>query len=219
MASIEGLEAGLVPKAALVKEPKPEPVRKGRKKKVEVKIDCSFCGGMISKKTKASYIDEDEITKEFGGPVCRCCVDFFQLHDFGPPAPFTVDTTRDRVGRAKDEGWALILTTQKFGANSGVNVKIEMGDVLQVTRNGLSGWPNRECSIDRSRMAGSINVSVGPIPVTLFPHEFAPIKFLDVLALCKEGEMENKFVSSDDEIGFFSPTDDVRQQIKNAFGK
>ena len=219
MASITGLKAGLVPQAIHI-EPEPElDPRPKRKRRSFDSYECAYCTGIVTKKTVATYLDPDDVEEEFGGLICRHCADHFQLHvDMMPPAPFDVTLTKDRVGRAKVEGWAIILRTQKFGTDAGIGVQIEMGDVLKVTRAGIEGWPNKECSIDRSRKMGSVEVLVGPIPVTLFPHEFAPIKFLDVLALCKEGEMENKFVSKDDEVGFFSPTDDVRAQLQHAFG-
>lgn len=64
----------------------------------------------------------------------------------------------------------------------------------------------------------TLDVQLGPATVTLWPHEFSAIGFARLMELRDAGELEECFVSRDDEQGHFRPPEALREEIYAAFG-
>ncbi len=44
------------------------------------------------------------------------------------------------------------------------------------------------------------------------------VSFTEIMSLRDTGEVSEAYVASNDEVGYFAPTDELRIQIKNTFG-
>ena len=62
-----------------------------------------------------------------------------------------------------------------------------------------------QCSRIRTTELFSVNILVGPCSLRLWPHEISAIDFLTIMELKRLGEIEESFVSAEDEIGYFKP--------------
>lgn len=210
MAYIHGIEPGLVPTTlAPVKPEEPEPQNSADPR-------CAACSALLFGKDLKSAIEEDD------GLVCRHCQLFFGLNDFfghHGQTNYSIKQTKEKLAKALDgNDWAMMLITRTFAGPGGVTFTVEKGDFFKIIRVGAPNWPSELPCRDRSSKYFSVDVKVGTIPLTLFPHEFSPQSMGYLLTLVADKEMEVKYLSQDDDTGYYTPTPEVREQIRAMFG-
>lgn len=198
MANILGIVPGLTPGTIKqAKKPRAAP-------KPPDEIICSVCEGVIEhRKRRVTYVgDEGE---------CWFCDNFFGA---GGLVGVTNVSPKDAIARMKqlrEHQWGIILRTGRFGDGSGLMIEVGCGDIFKIARAGAEGrMHEREaCSRARTMELFSTHVNVGPVDLTLWPHEISPISFVTVMELRRAGEIEEAFVAAEDEQGYFKPTIDI----------
>ena len=209
MARVDGVKPGYAPP--------PAPKRPRPKKKPDVRT-CHYCDGEIKPRQKRFEVETDEEGFDEGDVFCLPCHRFFQLSIGDPICPFSPEVARDRVARADETQWILVLKTQPFfGVETGQTFTVEMGDVFKVKRAGLVDG-SQSCSARRSKERFTVTISVGQNDLVLFPHEFAPISWLEVMRMIDDGDMTEQYIEANDDHGYFAPVDEVRAAIRATFG-
>lgn len=221
MAHIHGIKPGLIPTLTDKAEWEEQAAAPSTDPR------CSCCDAiLVDKELKASLIHQcydespDDYDEDEDARICIYCRKFF-----GIGVPFG-GSTRDRPDDVKKkfaqitEGaeWAMLLMHQTFATPGGQSVTVERGDVFKIIRNGRGDWPSELPSHDRSMKSFTIDVALGPVTLTVFSHEFAPQHQAYILSLVADGEMEVKYLCQEDSIGYYTPTEAVREQIKAMFG-
>ena len=211
MAYIHGIEPGLVPTTLAPAEPE-QPVAKE-----SADPRCAACDGLLFGKDLKAAIEEEEDEL-----VCRHCQRFFGINVFfggHGQTNYSIEQTKEKLAKALDgNDWAMMLITRTFAGPGGVTFTVEKGDFFKIIRVGAPSWLGQLPCRDRSSKYFSIDVKVGTIPLTLFPHEFSPHSMGYLLTLVADKEMEVKYISQDDDTGYYTPTPEVREQIRAMFG-
>lgn len=156
--------------------------------------------------------------------LCPHCVAFFgnlesdRIFTNGV-TDVSAKASRKRVVGAREAGYVMILRDGAFGAN-GVEIEIAAGDILLVPQRAADSYlPGQPVTKERTWGMFTLEVLIGPHPLTLFADEFSPIAFATVMALRDKKEIEETFVSTDDTHGHFRPTTEMRRQIEACFGR
>jgi len=179
---------------------------------------CGGCDGLTGRmspreKLRMTNYEEGGTPPEF---LCRYCI---AITGADGMRDGVTDGPLSRVVEAGEAQWVIALRRTVVGAPSGRTLTVEMGDIMKVSR---AGHPNVEdggsCARDRSTAVHSIDVSFGPVPVTLWPHEFAPIQWATIMELRNLKQVSEEFVEPDDSVGYFAPTDEIRAELRDAFG-
>lgn len=201
MAKLTGITPGLRP---VVTKPPPKPSRKAREE------TCCACSGVLTRSNKEILLDDER------GQRCKHCAIFF-----GDDTRFGVtnrshDESSKIINEIREAGWLLILRRGEFEG-----LEVEPGDIFKVRRSGIAADTDDtpKCSKERTRELFSATVLIGPHELVLWPHEVSPIRFGTLMQLKAAGELEEVFVSGDDEIGHFKPTDALRAEIYATFGR
>lgn len=200
MAYFQGIQSGFTP-SKMVK-PKVE-------KKVDYStVECEICKGIFLQNDKKLYVGE---------PYCACCSKYFgycELFGGGVTNVSPRDSIK-KITEAKERGYCLMLKTQGFyGVSSGVNFTIERGDIFKISRSSLEMLDDAvKPSMERTKAIFTIDINVGGEALTLFPHEFGSLSFLEVMELKSDGAYIEDFVHQDDKEGYFKPTDDFKPYL------
>lgn len=205
MANIIGIDSSLVPKSIAAIRTKKKPAANPL-----IELRCKTCDGIISSEKRrnraASISDED------GNPICIECAKFFGDFGFCGVGVTNLDAADagKRIKDLKEQGWGIILKSGNFGDAGGTMISIQIGDIFKIVRAGLvDGNAEARCSPQRTSQLFSIDISVGPIPLKLWPHEIAAISWITIMELRKAGEIEEAFVAAEDEHGYFKPTIEI----------
>jgi hypothetical protein len=202
MANIIGIDSSLVPRS-IVSIPKRKPIAPSIERR------CKTCNGVIGEKKRGRPVC---VFDEESHPVCVECAKFFG--DFGffgggvtnldPPA------AHDRIRDLREKGWGILIKSGQFADSSGIQISVQIGDIFKIVRAGLMD-PDVEaqCSKSRTLQLFSIDISVGPVPLRLWPHEISAISWITIMELRKAGEIEEAFVAAEDEHGYFKPTIEI----------
>ncbi len=198
MAIIVGVQSGLraesvkkAPKAEKIKRPPDE-------------IVCSVCKGVIEhRKRRVTYVGDDG--------ECHHCEMFFGVGGIRGVTDVTPEVALKRMAELREHQWGIILRTGRFAESSGLSIEVGCGDIFKITRAGGDGrMQEREiCSRTRTMELFATHINVGPVDLTLWPHEIAAISFVTVMQLRKAGEIEESFVAAEDEQGYFKPTIEI----------
>lgn len=236
MANIIGIRSGLMPSVDAPSHDRRGRVRPLRGGKDTPAVDtitdlkgtgprvCEACDGDMGsggfKETKVrgrkAYVSvaEDDI------PYCAHCRDFFgigRLHPGRTNVPPSV--ARDEMREAQEAGYVMLLRSQRFGCQ-GFNVRIEAGDVFKVARAGSPAYSGDRPlpSAERTKSMFSVSLSILGEGLILFPHEFSAISFVRVMELRASGELNEVYLSNEDQEGHFAPSPKVRELIMATFG-
>jgi hypothetical protein len=228
MASISGIIPGYKPQIieATVRREKPAKVkpeggvRKKEERYIEYPCACDGCGYIVASQPdkRAARKGTTPFVELVDEKIyCGGCINMFNmLYPFGEhPSIEDAQRTFDRL-KANDGNMVIILKSQSFGAPGGVSISVDFGDVFTPSRIG-SVEPNGFW--DGSKNYFSIDVMIGPYPLTLFPWEFGVLTWLEVMRLRDEKLYEECYVSSDDKSGYYRPTPAGKNLITNAFGE
>jgi len=203
MAKIVGIDPGLIPRSL------PKPVFKVKKLLAHEEVRCTSCDGVLPKK------------RFYGVEQCDHCLTFFGDNDAFSWAGVTnlsPEESRKKLAAANEYKWVMLLKCMMLGAPDGAQIELEAGDIIKVSRVGFVK-KGGQCSTERTKLTYSITCMVGPYEVTLFPHEFSAIGFPVIMDMLRAKEIEEQFVSGDDEGGHFTPTPEMREAIKGNFGR
>lgn len=213
MAFIHGIEPGLVPSIS------PQPVEPTEGSAC-TDPRCSFCQAiLVDKGLKFSMVvdyaedDDDEDSR-----LCLPCRAFFGVGHMGGCTNYSPEQTLERLKKAKEDQWAMVLVDRTFSAPGGTNFTIEKGDFFKITRIGADDYVSELPSGDRSMKKASVDIAVGPIALTLFPHEYSPQSMTYILGLLADKEVEVKYICQEDEIGYYTLTPEVREIVRNMYG-
>lgn len=188
---------------------------------------CKYCSGVLPKLKRRGY--DAGLDEEFDG-ACRHCRHLFGFDDYSPiigqlmdigVTRFSPEESIERIEKLRADGWGMILVSASFGAGGSV-VEIEPGDIMKISRAGFTAAASdatERCSRERSKERFSISVNVGPLPLVLWPHEIAAVSFLAIMDMKRAGEIQESFVAHEDECGYFKPSDELREQIYDLFGR
>lgn len=198
MAKIIGIESGLRAESIKLAR-KPEKIRRPPDETV-----CSVCGGVIERKKRQTLYVGDE-------GECYFCDNFFGTMGLRGVTDVAPQDAVKRMAELREHQWGIILRTGRFAESSGLSIEIGCGDIFKITRAGAEGrMHEREfCSRTRTLELFSTHINVGPVDLRLWPHEISPISFVTVMELRKAGEIEECFVASEDEHGYFKPTIEI----------
>lgn len=198
MAIIVGVQAGL--RAESVKKaPKTEKIKRPPDEKI-----CSVCGGVIERsKRRSIYVGEEG--------ECFFCDNFFGAGGLMGVTDVSPKDALKRMAELREHQWGIILRTGRFAESSGLAIEVGCGDIFKIARAGAEGrMQEREfCSRTRTMELFATHINVGPVDLTLWPHEIAAISFVTVMQLRKAGEIEESFVAAEDEQGYFKPTIEI----------
>lgn len=193
----------------------PESKKERAPRKAEESLACQYCGAEVTrlspleKSIRAEGIDDGE-----DGFTCRCCA---QIIGFAAMDGYTDVQRFSAIADAGQKGWAIMLRVPLMCAPDGREIALDMGDIIKVMRAGAikeGGSPTSK----RSKDAWTIDVKLGPVAVTLWPHEFGAMDFATVLLMRGAGDLYERFVGPDDDIGYFAPSDEMRAEINACFG-
>lgn len=215
MAHIHGITPGLVPSIDK------NYVAEAQAEKNCTDPRCVFCAGLLIDKALKGAVDVEDDDED--GAYCFHCRQFFGLQmdmlGFGGVTNYSPADTLKKLQKARDgHEWGMLLVDRTFTAPGGVSFSVEKGDCFKIGRIGALDWPSELASSNRTHKAATVDVMVGPIALTLYPHEFAPMTQGWLLTSVADQEMEVKFICQEDEIGYYTPTPEVREQIKLLYG-
>lgn len=128
-----------------------------------------------------------------------------------------VDKAKERVAKANEYGWVMILREGTFAGPDHSTFTVEQADIFKVERAGMVAPPNALPCRDMTTAMFSVNLSVGPYSLKLFPHEFSPMSMTQILSLVADKELEVKYLSQNDTTGYYTPTPEVREIIRANF--
>ena len=208
MAHLEGTNAGLVPYE--LEKPK-------REKPAEILTipHCDACGGVIQSNKKTRQ------PRSIDG-WCLHCVKMFGRDSVALRGVTNLEPAdaSKRMELLRESQWGLVLRRGSFGLPDGRMLTIEPGDIFKIARAGRVTTDEDEvCTWDRTRLMFSAEISIVGMPLLLWPHEVSGISLMSVMAMKKTGEIEECFMSTEDENGYFKPTDSVREMIYAVFGR
>jgi len=208
MAKIIGTTEGLVPqKITLTAAPRPpEP-------SVRPTIgSCKACGGWWKLERWEARREEHDL--------CKHCMSIYG----GEDAPFARGATnvlpedaQEKLDAVRKSEWVIVLRRLTLGHPAGVSVEVGPGDCLRPARIGADRAPG-PCSQERSRACATLEVQIGPVTITLWPHEFSAVSWVSIMQMRAAGELEECYVSDGDEQGHFRPPEALREEIYAAFG-
>lgn len=209
MAAISGYTPGTIPVQI------PAVMPKAKKVKEPKKVLCASCGGEVveHKRGRNRFYTDDE-------NQCYDCGIFFGVKDGFLDRGCTnaaPEEATEKITAAKVAGWVMVLHAQTLGAPGDVAATLQLGDIVKVSR-ALPIPGAGVTSTARTRGMFMIDVTVGPLNLSLYPHEFSAVPFITIMDLKQRGEIEEQFVSPDDETGYFAPSPKMREEILAAFG-
>ena len=205
--------------------------KRGRPRKPRV-ASCIYCGNKIAPVAVDFNIEEYEDLHELLSDddihhdhllkcVCKGCKSFWGLkaegYEAGPEhyPGWDPESALDRLGKAREDGYAIILKSQKFGTPSGNNIEVEFGDIFPIKRVGIEKSEGNDRAID----VYSIDILVGVENLRLFPWEFGTISWANLMLEMRDGQYEAVYLGSDDSAGYYEPAPEVREMIMNTFGE
>jgi hypothetical protein len=221
MARIEGVASGLIGIGS-VQEHREETLARARKAKPkqewqppEYETTCTACGAYCPPYTQGR--SKTPHVAIFDG-LCRHCGDFFGRRFMNGCTNADPDEAREKIARAKAEGFVIVLRDLTLVDPSGVQVSVGAGDIFACKPETLA-HPAEKSSKETTWGMFTIRLQVGPFTMTLFPHEFGAIDFSTTMSLKAAGEIEESFVCTEDMNGHFQPTPAIREQIVECFGR
>jgi len=220
MANITGHESGLVVKS--IKEIAP----KKRKTKVKPMVGVPVCGCCGYTFDGSAYQIKRRFYAEYVGDstnyYCLACTNFFGLAGGGiMNSGYTdlgYDSTVKRLEDAEELGYAVILRTMNFsGATSGISFNVDFGDIFKIKRIGTNDEPSGTKEDVFRRY--TIDIEVGVDTLTLYPHEYGTISWVEIMLSRKEGAYREAFLCAEDKSGYFKPTESCRKELQATFGE
>lgn len=207
MAKMGGLSGGMLPSS--VREMR-ETKRKAAPPRTGDAV-CSCCGyqftGTVAQRKKRF------VTEYNDDLICIGCYQFFET-GYTNISP---THTKRRLEEIELAGWVTILKTGNYcGAKSGINFTVEFGDIFKVSRVGASEEPDG--TPEGSFRRFTIDITVGPETLTLYPHEAGSVTWTEIMFLRSDGEIQEAFLCQEDNTGYFTPTPEFKQQLIEAFG-
>ena len=217
MAKIQGIEPGLMPVEVPVSKEKAIPQPKA--KNAAPPCMCAYCGGEMAKRDLKMYEAQADEDDDVGEGFCLACASFFGLGPSHGMGVTNVDPAKakERVDQAAEYGWAMIMRRGTFSAPGGTSFEVEPGDCFRVSRAGVKDL-NPICHRDYVAQRFSIDCQVGPIVLKQWPHEFTPVTQVYLMSLVADGELEVKYLATNDETGYYTPTPGLREQLNSMFG-
>lgn len=204
-------EKPVAPKAMVVTE----------QREFVIEAPCDVCGHVL--KGKALRYSHDFIDLHTGWrqdedeTLCKHCASILSTAS-GNGRTGNAKATLEKLEQVREAGMLVIMRTLSAGDNSGLNVEVEFGDVFKVRRVGADTGGSR-IGREVSMKALTVDIAVGPVVLTLWPHEIAPMNLITVLALQKDGDYEMAYVSQDDQEGYFTLTPKAKDLVLRTFGK
>lgn len=215
MAKISGITPGLLPVASKVVKAKsiPQPARKTDP------THCRFCAGEMAKRDIKAYDAADDDDEDEDSGFCLACAGFFGRGAHYGRGVTNCDPAKtiERIQQAEEYGWAMVMHRGNFAAPGGTTFEVEPGDCFRVVRAGVKDLAPI-CHRDYVAARFSIDCQVGPIILKQWPHEFTPVSQVYLMSLVADGELEVKYLSADDETGYYTPTPALREQLNAMFG-
>lgn len=156
--------------------------------------------------------DDDELQS-----YCRACSNFFGLDYMRGITNCAPDKAKERVDQAAEYGWVMIMCRGTFTAPGGTTFEVEPGDCFRVSRAGVKDL-KPICHRDYVAQRFSVECQVGPIVLKQWPHEFTPVTQVYLMSLVADGELEVKYLATNDETGYYTPTPALREQLNHMFG-
>lgn len=214
MAYIQGVTPGLTPNA------RPAPQKPAAGIKLDLNWRCTVCTGVMTDKDKrraAQLIANGDAEED--EKYCRHCASFFGIGQAGfyGVTNVSVEVARKRIANATEFGWGMILRAGTFGAPDNTTFTVEPGDIFKVARSGMEVPVDASPATDMTAMMFSVDLTVGPYTLKLYPHEFSPLSMAEILSMVAGKELEVKYLSQDDDTGYYTPTPEIREIIKANF--
>lgn len=208
MATLQGIKSGFTP---------PSPMQPKKSKSV-IGITCDCCGFNFQGtqfQSNKRFVEIDD-----GVRVCKGCFTFFDMGGFDMyriSSPETYQESKEKLGRIRKDKYVIMLKTQNFsGIKTGMSFAVEFGDIFLATRVGSFSEPDGTSKTCKD--LHTIDIQVGQEVLTLFTHEVGVVSWLDIMQFRKDGDYIESYLSPDDLNGYFTPTDECREALKNMFG-
>lgn len=214
MANITGIDSGLVvPSIEVVRTPK----KKRHPKQHE--LFCGSCGfvfnGTLAQQKKVFVMEE--VSDNDNERECIACSLFFGNKFMGGCTNVDPDSTKKLMKRAEEGKYIILLKTMNFGSEkSGISFTVDFGDIFQVKRIGTAGEPDASNEDVFKRF--TIDIEVGVDTLTLYPHEFGVMTWVEIMSMRKEKLYEEAYLCQEDKQGYFKPTKEGKEMIVSVFG-
>lgn len=179
---------------------------------------CSACGAVGDRFTsggRSSRVLAFDNGRD--GVTCMYCERFFGGDNLMLAGETNVDhdLAKKRVQGIRDGQLAMVLRTNSFAAGE-TTFTVDAGDIFRARA--LEQGSGDGASKERTRSMFMVEAMVGPFPLLLYPHEFAPIPWLAVMEMRRAGEVSEEFVAAEDADGYFKPSPEMRELIDESFG-
>lgn len=217
MASLNNAPAGYTPPVVVVKKRRVK--RETSSAMMGLCESCNIEGRLASTITRTKQV---RIHDTYDGMLCDGCANHFEAYSAIGRNVRVLNhiESNKKMELFKEYKYGLIMDTQSFGCvSSGNTVSIDFGDIFKLTRIGCSENLKPTGKREFAKMKYTVDIKVGGENLTLFPHEVMPIPWVEIMLMRKEGDYKECFVSSGDSEGFFSPSEEFKNQIQSMYGK
>jgi len=215
MASINGKRGDLLTPPPVM-APAKDVARKLVHKEVVVEAPCDGCGAMLSGKEFRSANDHyDMVCGEQDPDEYLCTHCFRMLTAASGRLGLSAKSVLAHLEKIRETGFVVVMDSGSFGAD-GITLQVEFGDVFKVRRVGAEQTDRP--SYERSKARFSVDISVGPVVLTLWAREVAAMPFVTIMRLQQGGDYQMAFVSQDDQEGYWTLTPKSKKLVRNTFG-
>jgi len=160
------------------------------------------------------------MTIEAHDGMCSGCAKHFGHGDvwgMTGSTDLSFEDTIEKMNEIEEAKHILIMKSANFGVpESGDMVGVDFGDIFAVSRVGTETKPTGKW--DYARLAYSVSIKINGNDLVLFLHEVAPMNWIKLMELKKSGEYEEAYLSTEDQSGYWKPSDETKASIVNQFG-
>lgn len=194
----------------LVFKPEPDPPKKKAEPKKRFMQKCDACGfEQFGRAREAIRIQNTG--------YCKGCGTFFGVDMIAGVTDMGHEATIKRLAEVAEAKHVILLKSGNFACEqTGDNLGVDFGDIFPVARVGSTHKPDGKN--DHAMAAFTIDILVNNRPLKMLPHEFAPIHWVTIMMMKKDGSYCESYLSALDKQGYFAPSDETKEEIMNAYG-
>jgi hypothetical protein len=187
-----------------------------KKKEVVIEATCTGCGYLlVGRELRAATNQKDPFGGYFQSEDDYLCRNCFKILT-AAAGSMTARQCLEKIEEIDKAGFLVILKSGSFGDNNGNHITVEFGDIFKINRAGVP--PANRSTYEHSKARFSIDINVGPVPLTLWPREVAAMPFATIMKLQSEGDYQMAYLSQDDQEGYWTLTPEAKQLVRNTFG-
>jgi hypothetical protein len=196
------------------------PARAPRKEAKTVDLQERRCEGCeCSVPLQAATRSRRIIGGDYVDGMCAHCAAFFGTSFLAGCTNDSPADVKRKLERLREDGFLMLLRDLSLTAKDGNIINLGAADIFPCVPTNPLPDPDGRPEKDHTWSLFTLQVQVGPYPVTLMPHEWSPIGLRAIMRCKSAGELTEAFVGADDRTGHFAPTPELRAQIVATFGR